>query len=180
MAEKQINVLWKAYFVDRQVREAVSAIFREPDAALVRMIVKRTQDLQHGEVRDPLRRADLTARFPTTVSLQTPAPQTELQEPPATFKHDHRRAAVVRNGRTKVGELISAGVVSAPAEIEVTFKGQRLTPTIDAGGMIRNKVNGPPPDGRPYWSTNGWTFWHYKDPVTGHPEPISKWLEKLG
>ena len=89
MAEKQINVLWKAYFVDRQVREAVSAIFREPDAALVRMIVKRTQDLQHGEVRDSLRRADLTARFPTTVSLQTPAPQMELQEAPATFKHDH-------------------------------------------------------------------------------------------
>ena len=102
-----------------------------------------------------------------------------------------------RTGRTKVGELISAGVVSAPAEIEVTFKGQRFTATIEAdglihfdgqtysspshaGGMVRNKVNGPPPDGRPYWSTNGWTFWHYKDPVTGHPEPISKWLERLG
>lgn len=45
--------------------------------------------------------------------------------------------------------------------------------------FVRNKVNAPPPDGRPYWSTNGWTFWHYKDPVTGHPEPISKWLESL-
>jgi hypothetical protein len=45
--------------------------------------------------------------------------------------------------------------------------------------MVRNKVNGPPTDGRPYWSTNGWIFWHYKDPVTGHSEPISKWLESL-
>jgi predicted type IV restriction endonuclease len=198
MAEKQINVLWKAYFVDRQVREAVSAIFRESDAALVRMIVKRTQDLQHGEVRDSLRRADLTVRFPTTVSLQAPAPQMALQEAAAEFKPDHpRRAGTARAGRTKVGELISAGVVGVPAEIEVTFKRQRFTATIEAdglihfdgqtysspshaGGMVRNKVNGPPPDGRPYWSTNGWTFWHYKDPVTGHPEPISKWLEKLG
>jgi predicted type IV restriction endonuclease len=196
MAEK--HVLWKAHFVDRQVREAVSAIFREPDAALVRMIIKRTQDLQHSEVRESLRRADLTVRFPTTVSLQTPAPQVQLQEAPAEFKHDHpRRAAAARTGRTKIGELISAGVVSAPAEIEVTFKGQQFAATIEAdglihfdgeaysspshaGGMVRNKVNGPPPDGRPYWSTNGWTFWHYKDPVTGHPEPISRWLEKLG
>ena len=88
MAEKQINVLWKAYFVDRQVREAVSAIFREPDAALVRMIVKRTQDLQHGEVRDSLRRADLTVRFPATVTRQTPAPSCGLQEAPAEFKHE--------------------------------------------------------------------------------------------
>jgi len=84
-----------------------------------------------------------------------------------------------------------------PREIEVTFKGQRFTATIEsdglihfdeqtysspshAGGMVRSKVNGPPPDGRLYWSTNGWTFWHYKDLVTGHPQPISKWLERLG
>ena len=137
MAEKQINVLWKAYFVDRQVREAVSAIFREPAAALVRMIVKRTQDLQHGEVRDSLRRADLTVRFPTTVSLQTPAPQMALQEAPGTFKHDHlSRSGPARTGRIKVGELISAGVVSTPAEIEVTFKRQRFTATIEADGLI--------------------------------------------
>ena len=88
-------------------------------------------------------------------------------------------------------------MIQAPREFEVTFKGQRFAATIEsdglihfdgqtysspshAGGMVRNKVNGPPPDGRPYWSTNGWTFWHYKDPVTGHPEPISKWLERLG
>ena len=198
MAEKQIDVLWKAHFVDRQVREAVSAIFREPDAALVRTIVRRTQDLQSGEVRDSLRRADLTVRFPTTVTLQRPTPQLQLQEAPAKFKHDHQgRRAPVRTGRTKISELISAGVINAPVEIEVTFKGQRFTATIEAdglirfdgqvysspshaGGMVRNKVNGAPPDGRPYWSTNGWAFWHHKDPVTGHPQPISKWLQKLG
>jgi hypothetical protein len=143
---------------------------------------KRTQDLQPGEVRESLRRADLTVGFPTT-----------------DFKHDNRGWVVAartrRTGRTKIGGLISAGVVSAPAEIEVIFKGQRFTAIIEAdglihfdgqtysspshaGGMVRNKVNGPPPSGRPYWSTNGWTFWHYKDPGTGHPEPIIKWLDE--
>ena len=73
-AEKQINVLWKGHFVDRQVREAVSTIFREPDAALVRMIVKRTQDLQHDEVRESLRRANVTVEFPRTpVQAEEPA-----------------------------------------------------------------------------------------------------------
>ena len=196
MAEKQIDVLWKAHFVDRQVREAVSAIFREPDAALVRMIVKRTEDLQLGEVRDSLRRADLTVRFPVTTTVGR-STQLELQEAPASFKHAPGPSSMpTRTGRTKLRELLAAGVVQAPREIEVTFKGHRFTATIEsdglihfdgqtysspshAGGMVRNKVNGPPPDGRPYWSTNGWTFWQYKDPVTGHPEPISKWLEKL-
>jgi predicted type IV restriction endonuclease len=196
MAEKQIDVLWKAHFVDRQVREAVSAIFREPDAALVRMIVKRTQDLQLGEVRDSLRRADLTVRFPVSATVARPA-QLGLQEAPASFKDEaNPSSAPARTGRTKIRELLAAGIVQAPREIEVTFKGQRFTATIEsdglihfdgqtysspshAGGTVRNKVNGPPPDGRPYWSTNGWTFWHYKDPVTGHPQPISKWLERL-
>jgi predicted type IV restriction endonuclease len=194
MAEKQIDVLWKAHFVDRQVREAVSAIFREPDAALVRMIVKRTQDLQLGEVRDSLRRADLAVRFPVSATVARPA-HGGLQEAPAGFKHAaSASSASARTGRTKIRELLAAGIIQAPREIEVTFKGQRFTATIEsdglihfdgqtyaspshAGGMVRNKVNGPPPDGRPYWSTNGWTFWHYKDPVTGHPQPISNWLE---
>jgi predicted type IV restriction endonuclease len=197
MAEKQIDVLWKAHFIDRQVREAVSMIFREPDAALVRMIVKRTKDLQLGEVRDSLRRADLTVRFPVTTVVGR-APQPGLQEAPAPFKHVRNpSSAPARKGRTTLRELLATGVVQAPTEIEVTFKGQRFTAMIEsdglihfdgqaysspshAGGMVRNKVNGIPPDGRPYWSTNGWTFWHYLDPITGHPQPISKWLERLG
>jgi hypothetical protein len=84
MAEKQIDVLWKAHFIDRQVREAVSAIFREPDAALVRMIVKRTQDLQLGEVRHSLRRADLSVRFPVTTMVGAQQSSGCRRRPPAS------------------------------------------------------------------------------------------------
>jgi predicted type IV restriction endonuclease len=132
MAEKQIDVLWKAHFIDRQVREAVSAIFREPDAALVRMIVKRTQDLQLGEVRDSLRRADLSVRFPVTTMVGR-STQLGLQEAPASFKHEASSSARARTGLTKIRELLTAGVVQAPREIEVTFKGQRFTATIESG-----------------------------------------------
>jgi predicted type IV restriction endonuclease len=198
MAEKQIDVLWKTYFVDRQVREAVAAIFREPDPSLVRTIVRRTLDLSPGEVRDSLRRADVTVRFPTMVSNKGSCrPARPANGAPAENRDArHTASASARSGRTKISDLLSAGVIQAPTYIEVTFKNQKFTATIEAdglihfdgetysspshaGGMVRNKVNGPPPDERPYWSTNGWTFWRFADPDTGQPEAIAKWLEKL-
>ena len=198
MAEKQIDVLWKAHFVDRQVREAVSAIVREPDPALVRTIVRRTQDLSPGEVRDSLRRADMTVRFPNMVSKKGTCRPARPAKTVPVENGDTRPAASTsgRSGRTKISDLLSAGVIEAPTYIEVTFKSQRFTATIEAdglihfdgetysspshaGGMVRNKVNWPPPDERPYWSTNGWTFWRFTDPDTGRAEPISTWLNRL-
>lgn len=32
-----------------------------------------------------------------------------------------------------------------------------------AAGAARVAVKGPPLDGRRYYQTNGWTFWHYTD-----------------
>jgi Restriction Enzyme Adenine Methylase Associated len=98
--------------------------------------------------------------------------------------------------RVRMRDLIAAGVINPPVEIEVTFKGQRLTATIDddglihfdgetysspshAAGIARNKVNGPPSDGRAHWQTNGWTFWRFREPTTGSLEPIARWLEQL-
>ena len=197
MAEKQINVLWKAYFVDRQVREAVSAIFREPDAALVRMIVKRTQDLQHSEVRDSSAEGRSNGAVPDNRIGGRPSLSSDCKSRPPAFKHEAKPSSAACPDRPNQswGAAVR-GYSQAPREMEVTFKGQRFMARIEsdglihfdgqtfsspshAGGMVRSKVNGPPPSGRPYWSTNGWTFWHYKDPVTGHPEPLSKWLEKL-
>jgi predicted type IV restriction endonuclease len=198
MAEKQIDVLWKAYFVDRQVREAVSEIFREPDPALVRTIIRRTQDLSPGEVRDSLRRADMTVRFPTMVSNKGACRPASPSNGATADVGDASLTGVSsgRSGRTKISDLLSAGVIQAPTYIEVTFKSQKFQATIEAdglihfdgetysspshaGGMVRNKVNGPPPDERPYWSTNGWTFWRYTDPESGQAEPISTWLKHL-
>ena len=96
----------------------------------------------------------------------------------------------------RVPDLIAAGIITPPVEIEVTFKGQRLTAMIGNDGLIhfdgatygspspaagfaRTKVNGPPPDGRAYWQTNGWTFWRFRDSATGNLEPIVRWLDRL-
>jgi predicted type IV restriction endonuclease len=193
MAEKRIDVLWKAHFVDRRVREAIVSLFREPDAALVRLIVKRTQDLQPAEIRDSLRRGDLDLQFPK--SLVTSPLACGLAESPAPFE-PQRPASLRQGNRGKIVDLIAAGVIKPPVEIEVTFKSRRFTASIaadgmirfngasysslsHAGGMVRNEVNGPPPGGQPYWATNGWTFWRYKDPTSGQLMPLSSWLSQL-
>ncbi len=193
MAEKRIDLLWKAHFVDRRVREAVVSLFREPDASLVRLIVKRTEDLQPAEIRDSLKRGDLDLHFPKSVvtSLATPGPAED-----GTPFEPQRSGAPRLGNRGKIIDLIAAGIIRPPVEIEVTFKARRFTATINAdgmiqsnggsysslshaGGMVRNEVNGPPAGGQPYWSTNGWTFWRYKDPASGQLQPLTSWLSQL-
>ena len=187
LAEKRIDVLWREQFVDGKVRDAVTTLFREPDESLVRLIVKKTGELRPPEVRDSLRRWDFAP--------VSPSPVREHAREPASA--GTAAAAEVKHGtRVRICDLITAGIVVPPIEIEVTFKGHRLTATIaddgliyfdgatygspsHAGGLAKNRVNGLPRDGSAYWPTSGWTFWQYRNTTTGDLEPIAKWLELL-
>jgi hypothetical protein len=140
----------------------------------------------------------MAVRFPTMVSSKSACKPVRPSLSLPAQDGDVRSTATTsdRSGRTKISDLLSAGVIQAPTYIEVTFKSQKFTATIEAdglihfdgetysspshaGGMVRNKVNGPPPDGRPYWATNGWTFWRYTDPESGRSEVMSQLLKKL-
>ncbi len=80
--------------------------------------------------------------------------------------------------------LIAAGFVKAPLELERTYKGVRLTASIQpggnvlcggetcetlsgAGGLARKSVLGTSPQ-EPPPATNGWTFWQFRDPKAGN------------
>jgi hypothetical protein len=79
----------------------------------------------------------------------------------------------------RLGDLISAGALRLPTEVEATYKGRRLSALIEseravvfggrsypslstAAGMARRSVLGPSEDGKSP-PTNGWTFWRVKD-----------------
>lgn len=197
LAEKRIDVLWKEQFVDGKVRDAVTTLFREPDESLVRLIVKKTDQLRPPEVRDSLRRCDFDLKYPQTAYLGPSLKEPERK--PAVVGDYGARAAseeVERGTRVRICDLIAAGIVVPPVEIEATFKGHRLTAKIaddglihfdcatysspsHAGGFAKNKVNGPPSDGSEYWSTAGWRFWRYRDLATSELEPIAKWREQF-
>jgi hypothetical protein len=76
-------------------------------------------------------------------------------------------------------DLIRAGTIRPPLDLETTYEGRRLTARIEAdgtvtwdgtrfdslstaAGMARKSVIGAPP-GREYPPTNGWTFWRHRD-----------------
>jgi hypothetical protein len=85
-------------------------------------------------------------------------------------------------------DLLDAGLVEPGLELRKKYLGTEVTATVEAGGRVRVgsevfdslsiaagaarvAVKGPPPDGRRYYQTNGWTFWEYRD-GDGHRHEI--------
>ncbi len=185
MGENSLSVLWKAHFIDRRVKGVLDDLFRGLDRSLVALVRKRTDGLTRSEVEKSLKRADVRIDFPVASTLpeipSVPAAPDKggTQAPP---KKPGKRTNTVIPGTLK--DLIGADIIHPPLGIEVTYKKVRLTATIqqdgtvlfdgktytslsNSGGMARNSVIGPPKDGRPFYQTNGWTFWRYWDDKTG-------------
>lgn len=196
MEEKRLNVLWKAHFVDRRVNAALKALIHNQDAGLVRLLHKRTEGLTHGDILNSLKRADVQVGFPVTSGL---AQASETQGGPRRTKTPDTRRRVRREvtGRRRervthdctLKDLIDAGFLSPPFELEATWRKHRFTAVVEkdgsvtfqgrpyrslsvSGGMARNIASGPPKGGRPYYQTNGWTFWKYRDSKTGKLEVV--------
>lgn len=172
MGEKLIDALWKAHFIDRHVKTDLEQLLTSDNSSLVRWIRKRRPELSPSEVRESLERADIQIEFPVIAAPPTPSsePRQPQRKPRSTT-------------RVQVSDLIEAGIIIPPLELERRYKGIHLTATIQqdgrvafngqpynslstAAGMSRKSVIGTPP-GHPYPQTNGWTFWRYRDLETG-------------
>ncbi len=64
MAEKLINPLWKAHFIDHRVKAALVDILHNDDGALTRLVHRKIPELSRPEIRDSLKRADFRVDFP--------------------------------------------------------------------------------------------------------------------
>ena len=161
---------------------------KSQDQSLVRLLHKKTTGLTQGDIKNSLKRTDLRVGFPVMTGINR-----EGTSPPKNEKRAITSGASKRKTPTAipvtVTHLIEAGLIQPPLELEVTYKKNHLTATIQrdgtvrfhektytslsvAGGMARNSINGPPRDGRPYYQTNGWTFWRYRDQETGTSKEI--------
>jgi Restriction Enzyme Adenine Methylase Associated/Type I restriction enzyme R protein N terminus (HSDR_N) len=179
-----IDDLWLQYFVDRQVKQAVEGLSGiDPPMDFLHLIRKRVPTLSLAELRQSLGRA--------TLSLQYRPSQPSA--PPAVYKAPTQLTAGVGAVQVEqsaevdktpwrhvtLGDLISAGTIRLPLDIETAYKGHQLTARIEpdgnvtwngttydslsvAGGMARKSIVGAPP-GREYPPTNGWTFWRFRD-----------------
>jgi predicted type IV restriction endonuclease len=167
LEERHIDRLWEAYFVDRQVKAAVEDLFgAEPDASLVRLLRKRTE-LKPSAIRQSLARAELDIRFPLATEAVLPS------EPAPRERREDKKTRRQPIG-VSCADLIAAGLLKAPLQIERMYKGQRLAARIEENGAVTF-------GGRRYSSlstagsearrtvvgrqmhTNGWDFWKFHD-----------------
>lgn len=183
MADHLIDVLWKSDFVDRQVREALVRLFGpEADPSLVRLVRARAAALSPAEVRASLGRLRTTFDFPVAHTPVAPVAAPEASPVPTQSRGIAPATPRVGEGTpwrgVTLGQLIDAGLVHVPLDLEHRYKGAELTARIEgadrivfarqaydslstAGGMARKSVVGAP-TGRDYPQTNGWTFWEYR------------------
>ncbi len=180
-----LDDMWKAHFVDRNVRAALESLLAEQDSGLARLIQRKSGALTPAEIRASLKRAKVQIDFP--VPSATPIPDEALSGPaianqPAASRHEAGKKAwetMKAMADANLQNLIGSGLVRPPLEIERDYRGVHLTAVIDqngkvvfagqayeslstAGGMARLSVIGGRPD-RPYPQTNGWQFWQYRD-----------------
>lgn len=185
LAGRIIDEVWKAEFIDRQVRDAVRSLFgRQPDTALVRRLRALAPALSAADVRASLGRLTVTIEVP---DVALTSGQQRPTRAPAPHRSTSRRVMPSGDRKTGVGtpwrnvslaHLVGAGLVPLPLDIEHLYRGVALTAHIEAadrvvfegrlydslstaGGMARRSVVGAP-TGRPYPQTNGWTFWQYR------------------
>jgi predicted type IV restriction endonuclease len=186
-----LDEMWKAHFIDRRVRLAFERLLGEDDAVLIRAICKLANGVTPSEARASLKRAIITIDFPLPKVLEQPVAQAVPSIPPKPAPSSaHReagkkaRVTTIALAEATLPNLIAAGFVKAPLELERTYKGVRLTASIQpsgtvrfggadcvtlsaAGGVARKSVLATPPT-EPPPATNGWTFWQFRDPKTGN------------
>jgi hypothetical protein len=126
-----IGTLWKAHFVDRQMRRALAALFSpEPDPSLVRLLNRKLPSLSPAEVRAGLSRI--------VVNLDVPDSPESTAERPSVSRSVERRTGKVRpaerptehgDGEAEasswqsvtIQDLITAGLIRPPLELQKTY-----------------------------------------------------------
>lgn len=196
MQENEINVLWKAHFVDRQVQAAVRELFAAtPDAAIVRLLAKKLPSLSPKDVRTSLQRASITFDFPIRPSFNRALPAGAGERPRKGARPARKPAAkgpLARLGIRRsevISLLMQRGFLEAGSELAADYQGKSLTAKIIADGKVefrgakyasvsaagaaaKQSVSGQ------FAATDGWSFWRVRD-VAGQLVPISTLRQRL-
>jgi len=189
LEENRLQVLWRAHFVDRQVRVALEELFGgDNDMLLVNHILGRSKSLDADDVRASLRRCKYEFDFPVSPKVLIGGAEFGLQ--PRSPRKRKKRDAEQRPDSYDVSltQLIQAKILQPPVKLTCRYKRTDLTARILADGSVewngnvfpslslagstaRVSIRGLRTDGR-IPSTNGWTFWKYTTSA-GSVEPLS-------
>jgi hypothetical protein len=175
LTENRLEVLWRAHFVDRQVRSVIESLFANNATRLVELINAELKNLSLDEVQASLRRCELRVEFPVEIeALLSDA------NPRPYNKRAERPVAVSGGGGATLKDLIDHGILKAPAELVRDYKGHRLSARVERDGsvtclgrrfdslsqsasaacatVVGKSANGDLP------AANGWVFWKVTGP----------------
>ena len=193
--ENRIEVLWRAHFVDRQVRHALEGLFSpEQDMLLVNAVEQRTKNLSVEEIRASIQRCRVSLDFPVDIGVLATAtgsgPQSRVRErkQPGVKGPKGTKAAPVQDPTT-AADLIAAGLIEPPVKLVRTYKGVELTATILKDGRVRfgtetydslsqaardaiAQISGRRSDGK-LPTANGWDFWRIES-TAGELVPVAQ------
>jgi len=176
--DNDIEVLWKAHFVDRQVLAALEELFgAEADRFLLRLVKKRVKELSFKDVRASLARVRVHFDFPV-----------ELGSPPGRQGKRQKRPNSDASAGVSLKQLIDAGLLKPPLNLTKHYKGHDFKAELLPDGAIgfqgktfetcsaaaefaRSTVTGR------RMNTNGWAFWHYQD-QDGNSVPLEAARQK--
>jgi hypothetical protein len=150
----------------------------------VRLIRAKAAALSPSQVRASLGRLRTTFDFPVVATPTAERVEQPREPKPARGRPGTTSASVEKTGGgtpwrgVTLGQLITAGLVRVPLDLEHRYHGTQLTARIEdagrivfngsaydslstAGGMARKSVAGPL-KGPAVPQTNGWTFWQYR------------------
>jgi len=140
--------------------------------------------LQPPDIRASIQRATVKLEFP----FMTPNMKTKH---PLKGWHALRRASADDrlNAKRHLLDLINAGLLQTPLQLETQYKGERFRAMIEKDGtvvfdgkrynslstaasMARKSIIGTS-SGKRYPQTNGWTFWKFRDAETGKSSDLN-------
>jgi len=167
ISENEIEILWKAHFVDRQVHAALDKLFTaDPDPSLVRLVKKRVKDLSPQDIKASLRRVRASFDFPVQAEGRRDVRKARRSAIAKKIWENIRAVSVV--------SLIEAGLLKPPLKLTKRYKGHDLEAELHPDGAVvfegksfssasmaatfaRSTVIGRRAN------TNGWVFWRYRD-----------------
>jgi predicted type IV restriction endonuclease len=169
LQENTIDVLWKAYYVDQQVGEILADLFsNEPADEFIGMIKAKSGKLRAEDIAASLHRARVSIDYPV-----------DFKPPKKNAQPTSRVMAPTKTASGDLADIINAGLIEMPLQVEREYKGERVTARIESAGEIvygqisfrslsqagtaaRKAILRLPTEAKGP-ATNGWTFWKFRD-----------------
>lgn len=182
--------MWNVNQIDKQVQQVVESFFEASDDSFIRLLKRRLPEFTPRQITNSIQR--LWDRTQIASEVSEPAIPDSEKSSRRAIRRKKASPTVIGVSLADIGR---SGIISLPLKLERTYKGHNLTATILkdgrisfdgthfdspslAGGHAKNRIIGPPPGQKKYWSTNGWSFWRYQDSETGKLERLNHLRQK--